>query len=109
MKRKKTVESDKAKIVAVIKELDQKKKEALRKAWEQVNKDFGSIFSMLLPGAQGCLQPPEGMNVLDGLEVRNWYSISPHLLVVIVDVSDHLENVTDDDYYYLFLSPSTSS
>jgi structural maintenance of chromosome 2 len=71
MKRKRTVESDKAKIVAVIKELDQKKKEALRKAWAQVNKDFGSIFSTLLPGAQGCLQPPEGMDVLDGLEVRN--------------------------------------
>jgi structural maintenance of chromosome 2 len=70
LRKKRTVESDKAKIVAVIKELDQKKKDALRKAWEQVNRDFGSIFSTLLPGAQGCLQPPEGMDVLDGLEVR---------------------------------------
>jgi len=71
MKKKRTVESDKAKIVAVIKELDRKKKEALRKAWEQVNKDFGSIFSTLLPGTEACLHPPKGMDVLDGLEVRN--------------------------------------
>ncbi|XP_069678521.1 structural maintenance of chromosomes protein 2 [Periplaneta americana] len=70
MRKKRIVEADKAKIVAVIKELDLKKKEALRKAWEQVNKDFGSIFSTLLPGAQGCLRPPEGMDVLDGLEVK---------------------------------------
>ncbi|PNF31371.1 hypothetical protein B7P43_G10071 [Cryptotermes secundus] len=70
MKRKRTVEADKVKIITVIKELDRKKKEAVRKAWEQVNKDFGSIFSTLLPGAQGCLQPPEGMDVLDGLEVK---------------------------------------
>ena len=70
MKRKRTVEADKVKIITVIKELDRKKKEAVRKAWEQGNKDFGSIFSTLLPGAQGCLQPPEGMDVLDGLEVR---------------------------------------
>lgn len=79
MKKKRTVESDKAKIVAVIRELDQKKKEALRKAWEQVNRDFGSIFSTLLPGAEGRLQPPEGMDVLDGLEVRNCYNASLHL------------------------------
>lgn len=81
MKKKRTVESDKAKIVAVIKELDRKKKEALRKAWEQVNKDFGSIFSTLLPGADARLHPPEGMDVLDGLEVRNENSESLHLLM----------------------------
>ena len=65
------MENDKKKILAVIKELDEKKKETLRKAWEQVNKDFGSIFSTLLPGAQARLDPPEGKDVLDGLEVRN--------------------------------------
>ncbi len=35
----------------------------------KVNKDFGSIFSTLLPGTKAKLQPPEGMDVLDGLEV----------------------------------------
>lgn len=32
--------------------------------------DFGSIFSTLLPGTSAKLSPPEGMDVLDGLEVK---------------------------------------
>ena len=36
----------------------------------QVNKDFGSIFSTLLPGANAMLAPPEGQTVLDGLEFK---------------------------------------
>ncbi|KAK7508183.1 hypothetical protein BaRGS_00000422, partial [Batillaria attramentaria] len=70
MKKRKIVLNDKAKIQAVIDELDKKKNEALKKAWEQVNKDFGSIFSTLLPGTQAKLAPPEGQTVLDGLEVK---------------------------------------
>ncbi|KAL5017230.1 hypothetical protein ScPMuIL_006819 [Solemya velum] len=70
MKKRKIVLNDKAKIAAVISELDQIKNEALKKAWEQVNKDFGSIFSTLLPGTQAKLSPPEGQSVLDGLEVK---------------------------------------
>ena len=38
MKKRKIVLNDKIKIAAVIAELDQKKNEALKKAWEQVNK-----------------------------------------------------------------------
>ncbi|CAE1242244.1 SMC2 [Acanthosepion pharaonis] len=70
MKKRKIVLNDKMKIAQVIAELDEMKKEALKKAWEQVNKDFGSIFSTLLPGTKAKLQPPEGMTVLDGLEVK---------------------------------------
>lgn len=70
LKKKKIVENDKAKIMDVIGELDQKKRQALRQAWDQVNKDFGSIFSSLLPGATSKLEPPQGQDVLDGLEVR---------------------------------------
>jgi len=70
MKKKKTVETDKEKIEDVIKELDEKKNEALRTAWVQVNRDFGSIFSTLLPGTNAKLSPPEGLSVLDGLEVK---------------------------------------
>ncbi|XP_060555176.1 LOW QUALITY PROTEIN: structural maintenance of chromosomes protein 2-like [Ruditapes philippinarum] len=70
MKKRKIVLNDKAKISAVILELDEKKNEALKKAWEQVNKDFGSIYSTLLPGARAKLAPPEGQSVLDGLEVK---------------------------------------
>ncbi len=32
--------------------------------------DFGSIFSTLLPGTNARLSPPEGMGILDGLEVN---------------------------------------
>lgn len=33
-------------------------------------RDFGSIFSTLLPGTTAKLDPPEGCSFLDGLEVR---------------------------------------
>ncbi|XP_061832916.1 structural maintenance of chromosomes protein 2 [Nerophis lumbriciformis] len=70
MKKKRIVESDKTKILQTIEELDQKKNEALNLAWQKVNKDFGSIFSTLLPGATAKLAPPQGCGVLDGLEFR---------------------------------------
>ncbi|CAG5941191.1 unnamed protein product [Menidia menidia] len=70
MKKKRIVENDKAKILQTIEELDQKKNEALNVAWQKVNKDFGSIFSTLLPGATAKLAPPQGCGVLDGLQFR---------------------------------------
>eukprot|EP00794_Sanderia_malayensis_P008232 gene8232-9114_t len=70
VKKKKIVENDKKKIEEVIQELDMKKNEALQKAWQQVNKDFGSIYSTLLPGTNAQLMPPEGQTVLDGLEIK---------------------------------------
>ena len=36
----------------------------------QVNKNFGSIFSSLLPGATAQLRPPENKSVLEGLEFK---------------------------------------
>ncbi|KAJ7300253.1 hypothetical protein O6H91_Y027600 [Diphasiastrum complanatum] len=68
--KKSIIENDKSKIQKVIKELDEKKKEALKVTWQHVNKDFGSIFSTLLPGTMAKLDPPEGCDFLDGLEVR---------------------------------------
>jgi len=70
MRKKRIVEDDKSKIENAILKLDEKKKETLQVAWEQVNKDFGSIFSTLLPGTNAKLQPPDGQTVLDGLEVK---------------------------------------
>jgi len=70
MNKKKIIETDKKKIEDVIAELDEKKAEALKKTWVKVNKDFGSIFSTLLPSAMAKLEAPEGKTVLDGLEVR---------------------------------------
>ncbi|KAM3864764.1 structural maintenance of chromosomes protein 2 [Diretmus argenteus] len=70
MKKKRIVENDKSKILQTIEELDQKKNEALNIAWQKVNKDFGSIFSTLLPGANARLAPPPGGGVLEGLEFK---------------------------------------
>ncbi|EGC37686.1 hypothetical protein DICPUDRAFT_29916 [Dictyostelium purpureum] len=70
MEKKKIIENDKRKIEQVIKELDEKKNESLRSTWKKVNKDFGSIFSTLLPGTSAKLEPPEGKTELDGLEVK---------------------------------------
>ncbi|KAI6660202.1 Structural maintenance of chromosomes protein 2-like [Oopsacas minuta] len=70
MHKKDIVENDKTKIANLISELDAKKNEALDKAWHQVNKDFESIFSTLLPGATAKLEPPEGASFLEGLEFR---------------------------------------
>ncbi|XP_012525199.1 structural maintenance of chromosomes protein 2 [Monomorium pharaonis] len=74
LKKKRIVENDKNKILETIKHLDEKKKQTLLKAWKQVNKDFGSIFSTLLPGAEAKLQPPENETITDGLEVKVGFS-----------------------------------
>ena len=64
------MEADKNKLEDVIAELDEQKNVALKAAWLKVNKDFGSIFSTLLPGATAKLTPPEGASILEGLEVK---------------------------------------
>lgn len=70
LKKRRIIENDRSQIEKVIDELDIKKKETLATTYEKVNRDFGSIFSTLLPGASARLEPPSGGTVLDGLEVR---------------------------------------
>ncbi len=70
MRKKWIVEEDKAKIENAILKLDEKKKQTIPVACEQVTKDFGAIFSTLLPGTKAKLQPPDGQTVVDGLEVK---------------------------------------
>ncbi|CAK4687330.1 unnamed protein product [Aphanomyces euteiches] len=70
MTKRGIIENDKTKITAVIQELDAKKNEALETTWVKVNKDFGSIFSTLLPGTTAKLDPPDNGTVLDGLQVK---------------------------------------
>lgn len=74
VKKRKIVENDKKKILDAVNRLEEKKKETLLHAWEQVNRDFGSIFSSLLPGANAKLEPISSQNVLDGLEVKVGFS-----------------------------------
>lgn len=69
-KRRTDLENDKKKLMIVIKNLDEKKKRELKKAWDQVNANFGGIFSSILPGADAKLVPPPGQDFLKGLEVK---------------------------------------
>lgn len=62
--------NDKCKIEHVIRDLDEKKTETLRRTWQKVNKDFDSIFSTLLPHTNAKLEPPEGMDPTEGLEIK---------------------------------------
>eukprot|EP00946_MAST-07B_sp_MAST-7B-sp1_P003763 g3763.t1 len=74
LKRKqKMLENDRQKIEDVIKKLDDQKKEALEKTWSKVTKDFGSIFSTLLPGANAKLQKVSD-SIIDGIEVKVSFS-----------------------------------
>jgi len=65
-----TITKDKKKIEDTIASLDEYKKEALFKTWSKVNEDFGLIFNDLLPGNTAKLDPPEGKEITDGLEVK---------------------------------------
>lgn len=65
-----TVLGDKSKIEETIQELDRYKRDALQTTWKKVNGDFGDIFAELLPGNYAKLQPPEGQDVTQGLEVK---------------------------------------
>jgi len=62
--------NDKCKIEQVIRDLDEKKSETLRRTWLKVNKDFDSIFGTLLPHTSAKLEPPEGMDPTEGLEIK---------------------------------------
>lgn len=74
LKRKqKMLENDRQKIEDVIKKLDDQKREALEKTWSKVTKDFGSIFSTLLPGANAKLQKVS-KSIIDGIEVKVAFS-----------------------------------
>mmetsp|Transcript_32329 Transcript_32329/g.89323 ORF Transcript_32329/g.89323 Transcript_32329/m.89323 type:complete len:1202 (-) Transcript_32329:120-3725(-) len=62
--------NDKRTIEQVIKDLDEKKTETLRRTWAKVNKDFNSIFGTLLPNTNAKLEPPQGMDPSEGLEIK---------------------------------------
>jgi len=64
------VEKDKVKIDETIESIDRHKRDALQTTWAKVNKDFGEIFAELLPGNFAKLQPPDGQDLMDGLEVK---------------------------------------
>ncbi|KAL5969985.1 Structural maintenance of chromosome protein 2 [Taenia solium] len=70
LRRREIVLADKRKIQAVIDDLDARKEQVLRAAYEKVNAEFSNIFSSLLPGTRAQLVPPEGQTILEGLQFR---------------------------------------
>ncbi|OMJ23163.1 Structural maintenance of chromosomes protein 2 [Smittium culicis] len=66
----KTVFRDKRKIQDTIITLDKYKEEALDRTWKIVDKDFGGIFSDLLPGNTARLDQIEGQPITSGLQVK---------------------------------------
>ncbi|KAI8621409.1 condensin subunit [Chytriomyces sp. MP71] len=65
-----TVIKDKSKIEETIDSLEKYKIEKLLKTWETVSRDFGLIFSDLLPGNSAKLTPADGRDISSGLEVQ---------------------------------------
>lgn len=77
-----TVKKDRSKIEETITKLNDYMLEALYKTWEKVNgyskpslieiffRDFGQIFGELLPGSSAKLDPLEGQEIMEGLEIK---------------------------------------
>ncbi|PIL32520.1 hypothetical protein GSI_05223 [Ganoderma sinense ZZ0214-1] len=65
-----TVLKDRGKMVETIETLDQHKRDTVETVWNKVNGDFGAIFAELLPGNFAKLQPPDGQDLMQGLEVK---------------------------------------
>ena len=69
-KKREIIIHDRGKIKEVIDDLNEKKTAAIRKTYEHVSRDFGNIFSTLLPNVSAKLAVPEGMECTDGLEIK---------------------------------------
>jgi structural maintenance of chromosome 2 len=69
IKKREIIIKDKTNIEKAIKELDEKRKDALDDIYGQVNKNLDSIYSTLLPGAKAKLDTV-GKSLMDGLELR---------------------------------------
>ncbi|XP_001360588.3 structural maintenance of chromosomes protein 2 [Drosophila pseudoobscura] len=69
-RRRNIVALDKEKIKKIIVKMDEEEQEQLSRAATEVNSNFSSIFSALLPGADACLNPVLTNGCLTGLEIK---------------------------------------
>ena len=69
-KKRQIVLKDRATLESTIEDLEKLKMEVLLKAFDNINKDFGSIFRTLLPGAFAKLEWVNKDSLLDGVEFK---------------------------------------
>jgi len=69
IKKREIIVKDKTNIEKAIKELDEKRKDALEDIYNQVNKNLNSIYTSLLPGTKAKLDPV-GISLMEGLELK---------------------------------------
>ena len=69
-KKRQIVLKDKSMLETTIQDLEKKKIEVLQKAFTQINKDLGSIFKTLLPGAYAKLEQTNKQSLLEGVEFK---------------------------------------
>lgn len=69
-KRRQTVLKDRQTLESTIEDLEKVKTEVLMKAFNEVNRDLGKIFSTLLPGAFAKLEYANKNSLLDGVEFK---------------------------------------
>ena len=69
IEKRETIKVDKDTLNNGMVDLDEKRKEAVEKCYLGVNKNFGKIFSTLLPGTSAKIQTAPGKDFLEGLEI----------------------------------------
>ena len=69
IKKREIIIKDKTNIEKAIKELDEKRKDALEDIYSQVNKNLNSIYTTLLPGTKAKLDQV-GSSLMEGLELK---------------------------------------
>ncbi|KAJ5071289.1 structural maintenance of chromosomes protein [Anaeramoeba ignava] len=69
IEKREIVQRDRSNIERVIQKLNEEKDKAIKETWQQVNKNFGSIFATLLPGTSAKLVPIDPESLQSGLEI----------------------------------------
>lgn len=70
IKKKDNTLKDKRKLIRYIENVEIKKEEELRNAWQKINVTFGSIFSTLLPNCNAKLVPLKQNCIREGLKIK---------------------------------------
>lgn len=68
--KRKALETDRDLLHKTIFEIDAEKKRELEAAYSKISRDFGGIFSTILPGANSKLQAVDDQELTNGLQIK---------------------------------------